>query len=506
MTLQCRPSLREFAALARRGNLIPVVAELPADLDTPVSVYLKIVRGRYGYLLESVQGNERLARYSFVGTEPSEVWTSRGRQAVWTRLSERRRTVHRYRMARDPLAEIQELLDRYRYVAHLGLPRFSGGLVGYLGYDTVRFFERLPHRPTDDLDVPETALMLSDTLVVFDHVRQTMLLVAHAFLGDGRATRGRMRRAYRRAITRIARLAARIRRPLPRRPRLTAPPRATQPMIRSNMSRRRFETAVRAAQRHIRAGDIIQVVLSQRWRTPIAGDPFAVYRALRSLNPSPYMYFLAMGETTLVGASPEVFLRCEDGMAEVRPIAGTRRRGRTPEEDRRLEAELQADPKERAEHLMLVDLGRNDLGRVCEYGSVRTPELMVVERYSHVMHLVSACAGRLQRGATCFDAVRAAFPAGTVAGAPKIRAMEIIDDLEPSARGPYAGLIGYFGFSGNFDSCITIRTMVVRRGIGYIQAGAGIVADSRPAREYQETRNKAAALVQAVALARQMQP
>ncbi len=500
MTLLLRPTLSEFTAMAHKGNLIPVTAQLPADLDTPVSAYLKVAQGDYGYLLESVQGSERIARYSFLGTEPSAVWECRGTDVLHHQWLGGRRTTERRRIERDPLQDIQQLLGRYRYVSLPGLPRFSGGLVGYIGYDVVRFFERLPNRPYGSLSVPDAKLLLSDTVVIFDHVQHSMTIVVNAFLGEEIVRRQQVEAAYRDAARRIHRIAERLRRPLS--PGRTASWRPTTRCdVHANMTRPRFESAVRSAQRYIRAGDIIQAVISQRWETSLTSDPFAVYRALRSLNPSPYMYYLKLGGETLVGASPEVFLRCEDGSAEVRPIAGTRRRGATPEEDGRLETELRTDPKERAEHLMLVDLGRNDLGRVCEYGSVTVPEFMVVERYSHVMHLVSSCTGRLRRNASSFDAVRAAFPAGTVTGAPKIRAMEIIDELEPSQRGPYAGLIGYFSFSGNFDSCITIRTMLVKNGVGYIQAGAGIVADSKPSREYQETCNKAAALFQAIAVA-----
>ena len=493
--MQIHPTEAEFVKLARRGNVIPVSAALTADLETPVSAFLKLDDGRFSFLLESVQGTDKLARYSFLGSRPRLVITSIGRHVE---LSEfrggRRARLRRFDTAGDPLAEVERLMRGFRAVARPGLPRFCGGLVGYLAYDIVQFLERVPPHRRDPLRVPDLMLMLADTMAVFDHAQHTLLLVANA-LTIGMTPRA----AYRQAVRALRDMAARLRRPAPPAPR---PRRRARPAaVRANLTRAQFHAMVERAKAHIRAGDIIQVVLSQRWERRLTCKPLDVYRALRSLNPSPYMFFLRFGSLCLAGASPEMLVRCEDGRLETRPIAGTRQRGRTDAEDARLIHQLTTSPKERAEHLMLVDLGRNDLGRVAQTGSVRTPELMVVEKYSHVLHLVSGVAARLRPGRSGFDVLRAAFPAGTVAGAPKVRAMEIIADLEQDRRGPYAGAVGYIGFSGNLDTCITIRTVLVAGRRASVQAGAGIVADSRPEREYQETITKARALLQAMDLA-----
>ena len=493
-----KPTLDEFLRLAKRGNMIPVYRQILADFETPLSAYLKLEGRGPAYLLESAEQGERLGRYSFIGASPSLVVESHGKEM---QLKSRREN-RRWTTAHDPLWELQQLLAPYRPVAIPGLPRFSGGFVGYIGYDLVRFIESIGLSKPDVLNVPDSVWMLSDTVVVFDHLEHVMKIVASAFVPPGSmATLStRARAAYAKATAQIERIARQLRQPLWYSP-PSAPRRLPRPQVRSNMGRTAFTGAVRRAKQAIRQGEAIQIVLSQRFQTPVACPPFEVYRALRSVNPSPYMFYLNLGSFALVGSSPEILVRCEEGIVEVRPIAGTRPRGRTPTADGQIEQGLKRDPKERAEHLMLVDLGRNDIGRVCEYGSVRVSDLMGVERYSHVMHLVSNVVGKLRRGKNAFDVLRATFPAGTVTGAPKVRAMQLINELEPDARGPYAGAVGYVGFTGNLDACITIRTVLVKDGQACVQAGAGIVADSQPAREYQETRNKAAGMLAALSLA-----
>ncbi|MBI3083409.1 MAG: anthranilate synthase component I [Candidatus Omnitrophica bacterium] len=492
--MEIRPSEAEFAQLARQGNVIPVYGELLADLETPVSAFLKLDRGGFSYLLESVEGTEKVARYSFLGSRPRLLVTSTGRHVEISAFGEGRLPrVTRLETRDDPLGEVERLMRRFTFVSVPGLPRFCGGLVGYLGYNVVRFLERLPPHRIDDLHAPDLMLMLTDTMVIFDHAQHKLLLVANARI-DGATPRA----AYRQAVRDIEAMAARLRGPLPRAMRRRS---TRSRAVRSNISRGEFLGMVAKAKEHIRAGDVIQVVLSQRLERELSCDPLDVYRALRSLNPSPYMYFLRFGSLGLVGSSPEMLVRCEEGVLETRPIAGTRRRGSTPRDDARLVQQLRSSPKERAEHLMLVDLGRNDLGRVARPGSVKTPELMVVEKYSHVLHLVSGVTAALKPGRTAFDVLRATFPAGTVTGAPKVRAMEIIASLERYDRGPYAGAVGYFSFSGNLDTCITIRTILIKDRRAYIQAGAGIVADSQPEREYQETLSKAQGMLKAIELA-----
>jgi anthranilate synthase component 1 len=513
------PTRDEFQTLAQRGNLVPVYRELPADLETPVSVYLKLrerASRRESFLLESVEGGEQIARYSFIGVEPSRVITIRGNEVTdnfrhFPHFPATKETEgNEGNKGTDPLNSIRALLAPYRAVELPGLPRFIGGAVGYLGYDMVRHFERIRTQRGDAYetyplhDLPDALFMLTDTLIAFDHVKHRMLIIANAHVeGDANA-------AYDAATARINQLVTRLRQPL------YPPMRASVAngfQLKSNMTPERYSDMVRRAQEHIAAGDIFQVVLSQRFERETHAEAFEIYRALRRLNPSPYMFFLDLGGTQFVGASPEMLVRLEDGIAQLNPIAGTRRRGANAQDDLRLEQELQNDPKERAEHVMLVDLGRNDLGRVCEFGSVHVQDYAVVERYSHVMHLVSRVVGTLRAEYDAFDLVRATFPAGTLSGAPKARAMEIIDALENAQRGPYAGAVGYFGFpickdaspkrlySGNMDLCITIRTIVMRDQHAYIQAGAGIVADSIPENEYQECVNKAKALAEAIRMA-----
>ncbi|MBI2935953.1 MAG: anthranilate synthase component I [Chloroflexi bacterium] len=475
-----RPSLEEVKKLKGSGNLVPVYREINADLETPVTAYLKIARLPYSFLLESVEGGERLARYSFIGTEPSWVLKS-GPGFPGSAV--------------DPLVPMEERLRQFRVVPVPGLPRFHGGFVGYLGYEAVRYFEsRVPHPPRDPLGLPESIFMLTDTLLVFDHLRHKILVVSHAYLN------GNLERAYSRAVARIERLVKRLARPLrlPLRPPQATAPQGEGPAFQSNFTREGYHRVVLRAKEYIEAGDIIQVVLSQRLARPTAAAPLDLYRALRAVNPSPYMYFLALDDFHIIGASPELLVRVEEGIVETHPIAGTRPRGQTVEEDQALETELRANEKERAEHTMLLDLGRNDIGRVSQPGTVRVTQIMDVERYSHVMHLVSHVVGKLREGMSAYQALRACFPAGTVSGAPKIRAMEIIAELEQEARGPYAGAVGYFSFSGNMDTAITIRTIVLKDGVAYVQAGGGVVYDSTPEGEYQETLQKARALLRAI--------
>ncbi len=490
------PSFDEFRALASQGNLIPLYREILADLETPVSAFCKIDHGPSAYLLESVEGGENWARYSFLGSgSPIVVREERG-FVVITRGSRVRRLPVSQKPGEGPLDRIRDVMAAYRPVPVPGLPRFVGGAVGYLGYDVVRYFEDLPARRKDDLGLPMLAFLLTDTLLIFDNVAQKIKVVANAHVQS--AKESELKRAYEDAAVRIERMIARLRRPLRRaRPKQRRKPITFTP----NMSRADFEKMVTRTKEYIRAGDIIQAVLSQRWETRIQTAPLEIYRALRVINPSPYMYYLRVAGVELVGSSPETLVRCEDGRVSVRPIAGTRRRGATEEQDRLLARELLADAKERAEHVMLVDLGRNDVGRVARKGTVRVESLMQVERYSHVMHIVSEVQGDLDPARTAYDVMKACFPAGTVSGAPKIRAMEIIEELEPTRRGPYAGAVGYFSFSGNMDTCINIRTVVIKRRQAYIQAGAGIVADSDPEREYEETCNKARAMMKAIELA-----
>ncbi len=489
-----RPSLDKLMELATEGNLVPIWRELPADLETPVSVYLKLRGDGPSFLLESVEKGEQVGRYSFLGFEPSGIMMAEcGHVSLWENGSDQP-SIH---AEGDPLAVIEQVLSRYRAVVTSDLPGFSGGLVGYLGYDAVRFIERAPLGKDPGIGLPDAMFLLADSLVVFDHVKHRLLVVANAHINGDPAA------AYSAATSKIDAIVSRLREPLTLGG--TKPPASngSEPSTwKSNFEQADFEALVRSAKEYIAAGDIFQVVLSQRLSRPTKAEPFAIYRALRMLNPSPYMFFLELpGDVCLIGSSPEMLTRLEERQAEVRPIAGTRPRGANVAEDEALAEELLADPKERAEHVMLVDLGRNDLGRVCTYGSVHVPEMMGIERYSHVMHIVSDVQGELQPDLQAVDLLRATFPAGTVSGAPKVRAMEIISELEGEQRDHYAGAVGYFGYSGNMDTCIAIRTIAMKGGMVHIQAGAGIVADSDPTREYYETLSKAQALAEAVYLA-----
>jgi len=477
------PTREEFTALARGGKLVPVYREVFADHDTPVSAFRKVDDGPYSFLLESVEGGEKWGRYSLLGSRPSKVFIARGDRAE---LHEGGSVTA---LPRHPLVELDELLRAHQAVPLPGLPRFVGGAVGYFGYDVVRWFEKLPVHSGDDLGLPDAVFLFGDVVSVFDNLTHTLKVVTHARGGDDPGA------AYDAAVARIQAEVARLR---AARDWSEPAPAARAPEPRSSMTRETYMSAVGTAQEHIRAGDIFQVVLSHRMSAPVSRPAFEIYRALRVTNPSPYMYFLKLDGFALVGSSPEVLVRRTDGVVEVRPIAGTRPRGRNGDEDRALENELRADEKERAEHVMLVDLGRNDVGRVCEFGTVETNEYMLVERYSQVMHLVSNVRGRARPDLGPLDIVRACFPAGTVTGAPKVRAMEIIEQLEPVRRGVYAGAVGHFDYHGNLDLCIAIRTLVVADGQAHWGAGAGIVADSDPAREWDETLNKGRALWLAV--------
>ena len=488
-----QPSLDEFKRKAKKGNLIPVYREILADMDTPVSAFQKIDDNRHSFLLESMEGGEKWARYSFLGSRPSVIVKSFGKSVEITRDGKTEKSTFK----QDPLEVVKKVLSAYKPVPDPSLPRFFGGAVGFMGYDVVRFFEELPAREKEGLGTPDVFFMITDTLVIFDNITHMIKVVSNAHV-KGQSAEAAYKEATRKINALVRKLKGRGR---GQGAGGRGKSKAKEHSLTSNFTKAQYEQAVLKAKEFIKAGDIFQVVPSQRFETKINVEPYEIYRALRLINPSPYMYFLRCGDTTVVGASPEVMVRLEGERIDLRPIAGTRKRGATEEEDRGLAEELLADPKERAEHIMLVDLGRNDVGRVSEPGSVNVTELMVIERYSHVMHIVSNVRGRLSKGSDAYDVIRACFPAGTVSGAPKIRAMEIIDELEPTRRGPYAGAVGYFGFSGNMDTCITIRTLVIKKGIAYIQAGGGVVADSDPAAEYQETVNKAKAMMRAVEMA-----
>jgi anthranilate synthase component 1 len=483
------PPRDTFITLAEQGNLIPVYREIMADMDTPVSAFRKLDDGCFSYLLESIEGGEKWGRFIFLGSTPSVIIRSKG--SLVETITDGTIVAHE---SSDPLAAVKELLAQFTPVEVDGLPRFFGGAVGYLGYDMIRHFESLDTDKPALLDTFDSYFLITDSIVIFDTMRQKIKVVSNAHVTADVP----LAEAYSRATQKIDALIERLRTPL-------QPQSATSPgkpvQFLSNISRSSFEESVELAKEYVRSGDVIQVVLSQRFSGDLTADPFDIYRVLRTLNPSPYMFFLRLDDTVIAGASPEVMVRKEGDRVELRPIAGTRSRGATPDKDDRLAEELLADPKECAEHVMLVDLGRNDLGRVCTTGSVRVSELMLIERYSHVMHIVSNVQGQLSSDRDAFDLVRATFPAGTLSGAPKIRAMQIIDELEPVRREIYGGAVGYFSFSGNMDLAITIRTLVIKGGKVHLQAGAGIVADSDPAAEWQETVNKGMAVMRAVEIA-----
>lgn len=493
------PSRKEFNELAKAYNLIPVYKDIIADLETPVSAFQKIQDAENAYLLESAEQGEKLGRFSFLGANPHLVITcSKGKVTI------KNGAVEKTKRVKDPLTAIEEILSDYRPAKYPDFPPFSGGAVGYLGYDAIKYFEDIPRSSEDDLGLPEMVFVITDTILIFDHLKHKIKVVANAHVN------GDTDKVYDEAIKKIDVLVDKLQR-APKTPTQSHTEQyASEPVassaakhaITSNMPKNQFKKAVERAKEYIRAGDILQTVISQRFCAQVDVSSFDIYRALRTINPSPYMYYLKFGDFALVGSSPEPLVKVQDSCVETRPIAGTRPRGADSGEDKELQKELLADEKERAEHVMLVDLGRNDLGRVCKTGSVEVADFMFIERYSHVMHIVSSVEGKLPSDKNAFDILRAVFPAGTVSGAPKIRAMEIIDELEPTLRGPYAGIVGYFDYSGNLDCCITIRTIVITNGCAYVQAGAGIVYDSVPEKEEQETENKAKALIGAVKLAK----
>jgi anthranilate synthase component 1 len=510
------PTLEEFLKLAGQGNLIPVTRRLLADVETPLSAYRKIRGQGESFLFESVEGGEHLGRYSFVGCNPRAVIRQTGDRVeviengkVIENFSVRRTGVAPVSelkngdrqdacpTVRDGLEVVERVMKKYRAVALPGLPRFTGGAVGFIGYEFIHDVEPVvPRPPQDELGTPTMVFLIADQLLIFDRAAQTITILVNAILDDAESPAD----TYENATSEIERIVSLLEQPSEHHP-VTVPDEVPAMPFESNQTQEKFSANVLKAKEYITAGDIIQVVGSQRFSAPVKASPLDIYRAVRSINPSPYMFLLELDGFSLVGASPEIHVRCEDRRVEIRPIAGTRQRGRTPAEDLALEKELLADPKERAEHVMLVDLARNDIGRVCDFGSVQVKELMTIERYSHVMHIVTQVEGKLSPDKTPYDLMRATFPAGTVTGAPKIRAMQIIAELEQTARGPYAGCVGYFSFNGNLDTCITLRTALIKGGRAYIQAGGGWVNDSTPEGEFQETVNKSMAMRKAVAMA-----
>jgi anthranilate synthase component 1 len=486
------PTFKEFASLATPGNLIPVYQELLMDLETPLSFFKRLERDRYAFLLESVEGSEHWARFSFLGSRPRLVFKSRGHEVEIIEDGKKRRFDSDF-----PLDSLKDLLKDYQPVTVPGVPPFFGGALGYVAYDAVEQFHEITNNKEDPFDAPEIFFLFVQTLVAFDNLKHTIKVIDNVHLTRGQS----LRSAYKQAVGRIDKMIS----SLQKKPRGIEPRELTESKgarkFRSNLNRDGFHSAVNKAKEYIKAGDIIQTVLCQRLETKTGADAFEIYRALRFVNPSPYMFYLELEDLRIIGSSPETMVRLTGATIELRPIAGTRKRGATAQEEQALEADLLADPKERAEHIMLVDLGRNDVGRVAEIGSVEVNELMGIERYSHVIHIVSNVRGKLAADKSPFDLFVSAFPAGTVSGAPKIRAMQIISELEPQKRGLYAGAIGYFGYNGNLDTCIVIRTIVMKNDRVFIHAGAGIVADSDPELEYQETLNKARAMFRAVELA-----
>ncbi len=484
-----QPDFKTFRRLAQQGNLVPVYETYTADLLTPVGAYLRIARAaKYSFLLESVEGGETIGRYTFAAVNPEEVFRARGRHCTLETGGKK------VQFDENPVERLRRLTARYRAVRLPGLPPLVAGVIGYFSYDMVRLVERIPDTGRDDVAADDCVMMFYLGLLAFDHVKHRVWVIRNVFTEGP----GSLRSKYDAAIREIRRTQNLLEKPLAPSGRAR---RGSSLRVRSNMTKSRFTNAVKRAKEYIRAGDAFQIVVSQRFEARTNANPLDIYRALRVVNPSPYLYYLQLGDMSVVGSSPEMLVKVQGRDAFYRPLAGTQPRGRNEEEDRELEEKLLADPKERAEHVMLVDLGRNDLGRVCEYGSVKAERLMFVERYSHVMHLASSLRGRLREDVDCFDALMACFPAGTLSGAPKVRAMQIIDELEPTRRGVYGGAILYLDFSGNLDSCIGLRTLIAKNGRAYVQAGAGIVADSVPEREYEESGNKARAVLKALEIA-----
>jgi anthranilate synthase component 1 len=490
-----QPDFREFTRLAKQGNLVPVYDVFSADLLTPVSAYLRIAQGaRYSFLLESVEGGEKIARYTFAGANPEEIFRYANGACV---LESRNKLVWE---ERDPVTFLRQRMEQFHPVRLPGLPPLVAGAIGYFSYDMVRLIERLPKKLRDDIGLYDAVLMFYHGILAFDHVQHRLWIVRNVFTEGP----GSLRAKYAAAVREIKRTRELLLQPAPAEQPRKISRRKTRPLkVTSNIRKLEYLAAVRKAKCYIRAGDIFQVVFSQRFSAKVQAEPFEIYRELRALNPSPYLFYLHMNDVDVVGSSPEMLVKVQGRDVFYRPIAGTQPRGKDETEDQRFEKQLLASEKERAEHVMLVDLGRNDLGRVCEYGSVKVEQLMSVERFSHVMHIVSSLRGRLRDDVDCFDALMACFPAGTVSGAPKVRAMEIIEELERTRRGIYAGGVLYLDFAGNLDSCIALRTMVIKNGVAHVQAGGGLVADSEPEGEYQETVNKAGALIAALEAAHQ---
>ena len=489
-----KPTLKEFKEKSKQGNLIPVYKEVLADLDTPVSAYMKMCGGEYSFLLESVEGGEKWARYCFLGFDPSIIISIKGNEVVVEKNGQAKTILT---IKGNPLVGLKDILARYQPVDVDGLPRFSGGAVGFVSYDMVRSFEDLPEDTMDDLQVPDARFVITDTLLIFDNVAQTIKIVSNAHVDNEN-----VEESYNQAVKNIDAIEKKLRTSL-----LVDVGNESSAKIdslnhiESNFEKEHFINAVQQIKNYILEGDAIQVVLAQRLKFNISKDPFTIYRALRSINPSPYMYYLKFGDLKIVGSSPEILVRLEGEKIEVRPIAGTRKRGKSEEEDQGLENDLLNDEKELAEHIMLVDLGRNDVGRVAKTNSVSVNEKFTIERYSHVMHIVSNVQGELKKGLDAYDVLAATFPAGTLSGAPKVRAMEIIEELEPTRRGLYGGAVGYISFSGNMDTAIAIRTLLIKNNTAYLGVGAGIVADSIPENEFEETMNKGKALLKAIELA-----
>ncbi len=497
-SLPVEPSLESFLRLAHQGNVIPVYTQLAADFETPLSAYLKIRDGSHAFLLESAESTEKGGRWSIVGSKPKRTYEARDK-TITIREGSSVKTITAHD---DILAEFERQMSAYKPVPHGAIPPFYGGILGYLSYDAVRQFEpSIGAAPPDDLQIPDAFFMLADTLLVFDHRLRRLLVIANAFTDES----ANAEEAYIHARGRVAAMVEILNRPL-HTSALNGLAHPTVPTAKSNTTQEQFEANVRKGKEYIAAGDVFQFVPSQRFETPFHGAPVDLYRALRCVNPSPYMFLLELGDFSLVGSSPEVHVRAINGRIDIRPIAGTRWRGKTTAEDEALADDLLNDPKERAEHLMLIDLARNDVGRIALHGTVKVDDFMLIERYSHVMHIVSNVTGTLDPSHSAYDVLRATFPAGTVSGAPKIRAMQIINELEPTKRCAYAGAVGYFGFDGSHDSCITLRTCLLKNGKAYVQAGGGVVADSDPTYEYQETCNKAMGMLKAIALANTLSP
>jgi anthranilate synthase component I len=489
-----KPTLKEFKEKSKQGNLIPVYKEVLADLDTPVSAYMKMSGGEYSFLLESVEGGEKWARYCFLGFDPSIVVSIKGNEVTVKKNGKSESIIIE---EGNPLVGLKKVLAQYEPVEVEGLPRFSGGAVGFVSYDMVRSFETLPDKTEDDLEVPDACFVITDTLLIFDNIAQTIKIVSNAHVENDNIDD-----LYHKAIRNIEAIEEKLKNSLPISLVDEGLGNLTNTInIESNFKKEHFLDAVQKIKDYILEGDAIQVVLAQRLKFNISKDPFSIYRALRSINPSPYMYYLKFGDLKIVGSSPEILVRLEDDKIEVRPIAGTRKRGQSEEEDQALETDLLSDEKELAEHIMLVDLGRNDVGRVSKINSILVNEKFSIERYSHVMHIVSNVQGELRKGFDCYDVLASTFPAGTLSGAPKVRAMEIIEELEPTRRGLYGGAVGYISFNGNMDTAIAIRTLLIKNNTAYLGVGAGIVADSVPENEFEETMNKGKALLKAIELA-----